>query len=182
MSSLPDKPFQPSIGIIDPSNDFIPYYDTYLKEFSNSYHCTISLREYIESPYILNLPEISEISLNITEINPLFFTTSYKDPLPLETFFTINVLRLLKDKELHSDKTKLFKENANNQTQLLILLINTTDCSDSSLKSCNKICDKLKKELNCQDIIMLPFISKGNLSNHIIDSFYKAYIWCSTSF
>lgn len=175
MSSLPDKPFQPSIGIIDPSNDFIPYYDTYLKEFSNSYHCTISLREYIESPYILNLPEISEISLNITEINPLFFTTSYKDPLPLETFFTINVLRLLKDKELHSDKTKLFKENANNQTQLLILLINTTDCSDSSLKSCNKICDKLKKELNCQDIIMLPFISKGNLSNHIIDSFYKAY-------
>ena len=154
------------IEVNDKSGDFIPYWD-------------LAMKDHLDNNFLRIGPETNKSgvkslrSLNIKLINKEDkFSLENLDPIRVDTIFTIDVHRINKEKEINSDFIKYFKEtyNKNNYT---VVLFTIDEVKDSTMKSFNKISDKIKSKTGIQEIVILPYNKKdfGKLFSVIDTSF-----------
>ena len=157
------------IEVNDKSGDFIPYWDLAMKEHLDNNFLRIGSET--------NKSGVKSLrALNIKLINKEDkFSLESLDPIRVNTIFTIDVHRINKEKEINSNFIKYFKETYN-KNNFTVVLYTIDEVKDSTMKSFNKICDKIKSKTGIQDVVIIPY-NKTDFGKlyAIIDTYFTIF-------
>ena len=139
--------FISNVNLIDDENEFFNYWNEIIKnEFLHRNFIKINLNKKE------TMKKLSEFNINLINNNE-----------NENVFFTIKITKIKSEKDLKND---FFIKNIINNfsiENLNILIFNINNSSDSQLKLCNKILEKIKEKTNINDFIILGYNKKNNL-------------------
>ena len=157
--------FISNVNLIDDENEFFNYWNEIIKN------------EFLQRNFIKICLNEKETTKKLSEFNINLLLNNNNEN---ENFFTIKITKIKSEKDLKNDS--IIKNVINNYSSenLNVLIFNISNSSDSQLKLCNKILEKIKEKTNINDFIILGYNKKNNsyipnLNEIFINLFQKKF-------